>query len=85
VVRGATFACGLAVVVVVDLPTVLDVEVVFEALLLLDVEPHPTNPMPKTTIMIAPLIAAVRFMVCSCRSRRAAGRDNRRIIARAGV
>ena len=55
VVRGATFDCGLLVVVVVD--------VLLAALLLLEGEPHPTTPMPKAVMAIAtPLIAAIRFI-----------------------
>jgi hypothetical protein len=62
VVRGATFPCVLAVVVVVVLPMVVVVEVLFDALLLPEVDPHPTKPIPKATMAIAtPLIAAVRF------------------------
>jgi hypothetical protein len=62
VVRGATFACGLPIVVVVDLPTVVVVEVLVDALLL-ELEPHPAKPRLKATTAIAtPLIAAVRFM-----------------------
>jgi hypothetical protein len=54
-VRGATFACVLAAVVVV--------EVLLDALLLLGLEPHPTRPMPNATIAIArQLIDAVRFI-----------------------
>jgi hypothetical protein len=52
----------LAVVVVVVLPMVVVVEVLFDALLLPEVDPHPTKPIPKATMAIAtPLIAAVRF------------------------
>lgn len=68
VVRGATFDCGLAVVVGA---AVVAVDVVLDVLLLLGVEPepHPTTPMPKATITTAaPLTAAVRLINNSCRS-----------------
>jgi hypothetical protein len=57
-VRGATFACDVAVVAVVA-----GAEVLRDALLLLlEWEPHPVNPMPKATMATAaPLIAVVRF------------------------
>jgi hypothetical protein len=58
VVRGATFDCGLLVVVVVDV-----VDVLLAALLLLEGEPHPTKPMPRAVMAIAtPLIAAIRVI-----------------------
>jgi hypothetical protein len=56
-VRGATFACDVAVVAVVA-----GAEALLDALLLLEWEPHPVNPMPKATMATAaPLIAVVRF------------------------
>src|SRR5271156_1241804 len=61
VIRGATFDCGLAVVVEVDALPVVDV--LLAALLLLGEELQPAKPMATATIAIVALLpAAVRFI-----------------------
>jgi hypothetical protein len=60
VVRGATFDCGLLVVVAADV-----VDALLDVLLLLGVEPepHPAKPRPKATMAIAtPVVDAIRFI-----------------------
>src|ERR1700743_1778745 len=59
--RGATFDCGFAAAD--EVPAVPEAELLPAPLVLVDEEPQPARPMATATIaMVAPLLAAVRFI-----------------------